>query len=130
MGRLILLLFIIVVIVVLWKAFGPGARSGSRGSGLSGFPGSQGGNGWPTNRGVNQHRRPIAPDDDPDFLWKLKKAEFDRRKREQAEQERQAEHKRAEQERRQDNPQQDTHNKPETPDDPEDGPGNGSNTSN
>lgn len=72
MGRLILLLFIILVVVMLWKAFGPG----SRGYGMRRISAPQ------------QEPRPLAPDDDPEFLWKLKKAEFDRRKREQELQER------------------------------------------
>lgn len=67
MGRLILLLFIILVIVVLWKAFGPGS----------------GGNQIRRMTNRRPEPRPLAPDDDPEFLWKLKKAEFDRRKREQ-----------------------------------------------
>lgn len=77
MGRLILLLFIIIVIVLLWRAFGPGAAA-RRGGGTS-----LSGPSWGNRRGINQQSRPIAPDDDPEFLWKLKKAEFDRRKREQ-----------------------------------------------
>ena len=65
MGRLILLLFIILVVVMLWKAFGPGSR----------------GNGMRRISAPQPEPRPLAPDDDPEFLWKLKKAEFDRRKR-------------------------------------------------
>ncbi|MBC6829078.1 hypothetical protein CRD19_01350 [Corynebacterium sp. LK32] len=72
MGRLILLLFIILVVVMLWKAFGPGSR----------------GNGMRRISAPQPEPRPLAPDDDPEFLWKLKKAEFDRRKREQELQER------------------------------------------
>lgn len=72
MGRLILLLFIILVVVMLWKAFGPGSR----------------GNGMRRISAPQQEPRPLAPDDDPEFLWKLKKAEFDRRKREQERRER------------------------------------------
>lgn len=72
MGRLILLLFIILVVAMLWKAFGPGSR----------------GNGMRRISAPQPEPRPLAPDDDPEFLWKLKKAEFDRRKREQELQER------------------------------------------
>lgn len=72
MGRLILLLFIIVVVVMLWKAFGPGASR----------------NNWRRLSNSQPEPRPLAPDDDPEFLWKLKKAEFDRRKREQEQGER------------------------------------------
>ncbi|HJE84021.1 MAG TPA: hypothetical protein K8V94_00365 [Corynebacterium amycolatum] len=72
MGRLILLLFIILVVVMLWKAFGPGSR----------------GNGMRRISAPQPEPRPLAPDDDPEFLWKLKKAEFDRRKREQERRER------------------------------------------
>ena len=72
MGRLILLLFIILVVVMLWKAFGPGSR----------------GNAMRRISAPQPEPRPLAPDDDPEFLWKLKKAEFDRRKREQELQER------------------------------------------
>nr|WP_205570471.1 hypothetical protein [Corynebacterium lactis] len=110
MGRLILLLFIIVVIVVLWKAFGPGSRSGSGGTSLPGARNAVG----------NQQRRPIAPDDDPEFLWKLKKAEFDRRKREQEKQQHEAEQQRQHPEHgnnKQDRSQPQPEPKPDSPED-------------
>ena len=68
MGRLLLVILIIVVIVVLWRAFGPSS--------------------W--KKQINQpgQRTIVAPDDDPDFLWKLEKEARERRKaqREQDEQ--------------------------------------------
>ena len=96
MGRLILLLFIILVVVMLWKAFGPGSR----------------GNAMRRISAPKPEPRPLAPDDDPEFLWKLKKAEFDRRKREQELQER-----RERDPRDRDN-QGDKANRPDSPDNP------------
>ena len=78
MGRLIILLLVVVTVIVLWKGFGPG--SGNRA--LSG------GDRRPLGR-----RSPApaverkGPDDDPDFLWQLKKERF----KEQREKERAAE---------------------------------------
>lgn len=88
MGRLILLLFIILVVVMLWKAFGPGSR----------------GNGMRRISTPQPEPRPLAPDDDPEFLWKLKKAEFDRRKREQELQERRKQDDKGNQDNKDDNP--------------------------
>lgn len=93
MGRLILLLFIILVVVMLWKAFGPGSR----------------GNGMRRISAPQPEPRPLAPDDDPEFLWKLKKAEFDRRKREQELQERR---------KREFRDQGDKSDRPDSPDNP------------
>ncbi|MEJ5919013.1 hypothetical protein [Corynebacterium sp. H78] len=70
MGRLILLVLIVVAIVLVWKAFGPGARARSRGS----F-GSRG----------QQEPHAIAPDDDADFLWKLEKAQWEEKRRRERE---------------------------------------------
>ncbi len=71
MGRLLLILLIVLAIVLLWKAFGPGARKS--------------GNNRPfrLNKPAQPQKKFIAPDDDPDFIWKLKKAEYDRKRREE-----------------------------------------------
>ena len=60
MGRLLLVVLIIVVIVVLWRAFGPSTRKKQINK--------------PAQRSI------VAPDDDPEFLWKLEKQARERRK--------------------------------------------------
>ena len=82
MGRLVILLLIIVTIVVLWKAFGPGAsvrRGSDRGSGQ-----------WSGLRGRGQKQvgsTPAGPDDDPDFLWNIRKERFKQRREAEREEE-------------------------------------------
>ena len=122
MGRLVILLLIIVTIVVLWKAFGPGSgvrRSTDRGSGQ-----------WPGLRGRGQRQvgsTPAGPDDDPDFLWNIRKERFKQRREAEREEElriqrarrRQELEDRAQQNRndaedQQRNDQKDTQNKPDS----------------
>ena len=43
------LIGVITVAVLLWRAFGPSLTGGA----------------------TQQRRRPVAPDDDPEFLWRL-----------------------------------------------------------
>lgn len=63
MGRILLFLLIVITIIALWRAFGPTLQS------------------------RRQRPQPLpAPDDNPDFLWTLKKERFkERRAREEAE---------------------------------------------
>lgn len=68
MGRLILILAVLAVLYLLWKAFGPQS--------------------WSSRQQPPGQERPIGPDDDPDFLWTLKKKEFEKKRREQRELER------------------------------------------
>lgn len=75
MGRLIILILVIVTVIVLWRAFGPGSKSrieASRGRGRLTRPATT-----PEIKG---------PEDDPDFLWEIKKERF----KAQREKERQA----------------------------------------
>lgn len=122
MGRLVILLLIIVTIVVLWKAFGPGSsvrRGSDRGSGQ-----------WSGLRGRGQKQvgsTPAGPDDDPDFLWNIRKERFKQRREAEREEElriqrarrRQELEDRAQQNRndaedQQRNDQKDTQNKPDS----------------
>lgn len=72
MGRLVILVLVIVTVIVLWKAFGP--KTWNNGEG----PSNGSGNGQFPQLG-RQKRKPVerkGPDDDPDFLWNLKKERF------------------------------------------------------
>ncbi|HIW90902.1 MAG TPA: hypothetical protein H9870_04485 [Candidatus Corynebacterium avicola] len=72
MGRVVLLLLIIVTVIVLWKAFGP--KTWNNGAG----PGNGADKGQFPQLG-RQKREAVerkGPDDDPDFLWNLKKERF------------------------------------------------------
>lgn len=72
MGRLVILVLVIVTVIVLWKAFGPKTWNNGAGSGN----GSDNGQFPQLGR---QKRQPVerkGPDDDPDFLWNLKKERF------------------------------------------------------
>lgn len=82
MGRLVILALIIVTIVVLWKAFGPG--SGARGNSGQTF-GLRG-------RGQKQvGSKPAGPDDDPDFMWNIRKERFKQQREAEIEEEKRIE---------------------------------------
>lgn len=68
MGRLLILIALIAVAVLLWKAFGPGSRN--RGA-------AQRPTATHTPRSIAP---PKGPDDDPDFLFRLNRDEFKRRR--------------------------------------------------
>lgn len=72
MGRIILLILIIATIFLLWQAFAPQhLRFGS------------------AKRPRQQNQRGIAPkgpDDDPDFLWNIKKERFKEQRRREEQQ--------------------------------------------
>jgi len=127
-GRLVILLLIIVTIVVLWKAFGPGSgvrRSSDRGSGQ-----------WSGLRGRGQKQvdsTPAGPDDDPDFLWNIRKERFKQRREAEREEELRIQHARRRQEledkAREENAQNNQKPKDETQQDPKDQrPDNGANS--
>ncbi|AWT25358.1 hypothetical protein [Corynebacterium provencense] len=62
MGRLIILILVIVTVVVLWRAFGPGsAARAAKGR---------------DRVGGTEHRQVAGPEDDPDFLWEIRKRRF------------------------------------------------------
>lgn len=91
MGRLAILLLVIVTIIVLWKAFGPKTWNNDRElSGENPFP--------PLGRGKKKEVQTRGPDDDPDFLWNIKKERFkaqreaERREQEAVERARRGEH--------------------------------------
>lgn len=92
MGRLLILLLIIVVIVLVWRGFGPGTwnRGGDSGTG--------GGIGGRRRVTGPEPRRPIGPDDDEDFLWKLDKQRFEEQRAREREERRAAEERRAREE--------------------------------
>jgi hypothetical protein len=91
MGRLVIVVLVIVTVIVLWKAFGPKTwNTTSRTPKDNQFP-SLG----------RQKNRPVVtkgPDDDPDFLWNIKKERFkaqreaERREQEAVERARRGEH--------------------------------------
>ena len=62
MGRLIILILVIVTVVVLWRAFGPGSNARVNGGrrAVKGTP----------------KKQVTGPDDDPDFLWEIRKERF------------------------------------------------------
>lgn len=110
MGRLLILLLIVVVIVLVWRAFGPGTwnrgggdgaggravgRGGNRGIGAGG--GMAGGIGGFGRSGLArpEPQRPMGPDDDEDFLWKLDKQRFEEKRAREREEQRAAEERRA-----------------------------------
>lgn len=69
MGRIAILLLVIVTIIVLWKAFGPKTWNNDREVSEKGqFP--------QLGRQKKQQVESKGPDDDPDFLWNLKKERF------------------------------------------------------
>lgn len=61
MGRLLVLIILIAAAILIWKAFGPST--------------------W-QSKSLKPQRPPQikGPDDDPEFLWKLEKEQFKRRK--------------------------------------------------
>jgi hypothetical protein len=61
-GRLIILILVIVTVIVLWRAFGPG--SGDRI------------NGGQRSAGKTPKKQVKGPDDDPDFMWEIRKERF------------------------------------------------------
>lgn len=61
MGRLIILILVIITVIVLWRAFGPGSSSRINGQSSSGRAPA------PQVKG---------PEDDPEFLWEIKKERF------------------------------------------------------
>lgn len=71
MGRIIFLILIIATVIMLWKAFAPQhLRSGN------------------ARRPKQSEPRSIAPkgpDDDPDFLWNIKKERFKEQRRREEE---------------------------------------------
>lgn len=64
MGRLLIALLIVAAIVLIWKAFGPGSGKNAAGS-------------------APQEPRIKGPDDDEEFLWRLQKEQFKRRRAEE-----------------------------------------------
>lgn len=75
MGRVVLVVLVIVTVIVLWKAFGPKTwNNAPGGSQKSQFPplGIQKIRGGKGSGGAGAK----GPDDDPDFLWNIKKERF------------------------------------------------------
>lgn len=68
MGRLAILLLVIVTIIVLWKAFGPKTWNKQGLDQKKQFP--------QLGRQKNKEVTAKGPDDDPDFLWNIKKERF------------------------------------------------------
>jgi len=60
-GRLIILILVIVTVIVLWRAFGPG--SGDRVNGRRSLD-------------KTPKKEVKGPDDDPDFMWEIRKERF------------------------------------------------------
>lgn len=84
MGRLLVFIILIAAAVLIWKAFGPSS--------------------WQSRqRPKNEPPTIKGPDDDPEFLWKLEKEQYLRRKEQQRRKEEQNkdENKRREQHREQ-----------------------------
>lgn len=98
MGRLLLLLLFVAAVVLLWKAYGPYIH---RALGL----GSNGGNGFVgVGRGNPRGAaRPVVkgPDDDEEFLWRLERDRFKRRRAEEEARKREEEQARRRAEREQ-----------------------------
>lgn len=100
MARLLIFALIVVTVVLLWKAFGPqtwGAGSSSRRPASGGRFGSRLGRGGSQSGAVAS--APKGPDDDPDFLWNIKKEKFKQereatRRREELERQRRLEQQR------------------------------------
>lgn len=97
MGRVILVVLVIVTVIVLWKAFGPKTwNNAPGGSQKSQFPplGIQKIRGGKGSGGSGAK----GPDDDPDFLWNIKKERFkaqreaEKREQEAVERARRGEH--------------------------------------
>lgn len=97
MGRVILVVLVIVTVIVLWKAFGPKTwNNAPGGSQKSQFPplGIQKNRGGKGSGGTGAK----GPDDDPDFLWNIKKERFkaqreaEKREQEAVERARRGEH--------------------------------------
>ncbi|MEJ6549190.1 hypothetical protein PQI66_06510 [Corynebacterium sp. USCH3] len=91
MGRLVIVVLVIVTVIVLWKAFGPKTwNTTSRGSQNTQFPS--------LGRQKPRQSTTKGPDDDPDFLWNIKKERFkaqreaERREQEAVERARRGEH--------------------------------------
>ncbi|AHW63110.1 hypothetical protein [Corynebacterium glyciniphilum] len=91
MGRLVIVVLVIVTVIVLWKAFGPKTwNNTSRTPQNNQFPS--------LGRQKNQVVKNKGPDDDPDFLWNIKKERFkaqreaERREQEAVERARRGEH--------------------------------------
>lgn len=91
MGRLVIVVLVIVTVIVLWKAFGPKTwNNTSRTPQNTQFPS--------LGRQKNQAPKTKGPDDDPDFLWNIKKERFkaqreaERREQEAVERARRGEH--------------------------------------
>lgn len=85
-GRLVILVLIIVTVIVLWKAFGPGSRTGTS------TRGRMGSGEWKNLGRKKQQELPTkGPDDDPDFLWNIEKERFKQRREAERKAEREAE---------------------------------------
>lgn len=89
MGRLVILILIIVTVIVLWKAFGPGSRSGASAQGRVGA-----GEWKNLGRKKQQEITRKGPDDDPDFLWNIEKERFKQRREAERKAEQEAEEQR------------------------------------
>jgi hypothetical protein len=91
MGRLVIVVLVIVTVIVLWQAFGPKTwNTASRTPQNNQFP--------TLGRQRNRTVTTKGPDDDPDFLWNIKKERFkaqreaERREQEAVERARRGEH--------------------------------------
>lgn len=91
MGRLVIVVLVIVTVIVLWKAFGPRTwNTASRPQQNTQFP--------TLGRQRKQEVTTKGPDDDPDFLWNIKKERFkaqreaERREQEAVDRARRGEH--------------------------------------
>lgn len=75
MGRIILFLLIVATAIMLWQAFAPEhLRFGSARRPKQ-------------NSQQDKELPPKGPDDDPDFLWNIKKERFKEQRRREAEEE-------------------------------------------